>query len=126
MLGWLKPEEHPEGLLCRPCPVCGYRYGTSWVREQVPQDVIDWLFFLPESKQASVGLKEASNMKSLKKVLRGTRKLFKQTFKICKLDNMEEPMKKTARVIVTLNCNRRCPGCCNINLPGQEGKYMRN
>lgn len=26
-------------------------------------------------------------------------------------------MKKTARVIVTLNCNRRCPGCCNINLP---------
>lgn len=26
-------------------------------------------------------------------------------------------MKKTARVIVTLNCNRKCPGCCNINLP---------
>lgn len=29
-------------------------------------------------------------------------------------------MKKTARVIVTLNCNRRCPGCCNINLPGHR------
>lgn len=22
-------------------------------------------------------------------------------------------MKKTARVIVTLACNRKCPGCCN-------------
>ena len=26
-------------------------------------------------------------------------------------------MKKTARVIVTFQCNRRCPGCCNSNLP---------
>lgn len=26
-------------------------------------------------------------------------------------------MKKTARVIVTLKCNRKCPGCCNTNLP---------
>lgn len=26
-------------------------------------------------------------------------------------------MKKTARVIVTLKCNRNCPGCCNTNLP---------
>lgn len=50
MLGWLKPEEHPEGLLCRPCPVCGYKYGTSWVKEEVPQVVIDWLFSLPESR----------------------------------------------------------------------------
>ena len=29
-LGWIIQEEHPEGLLCRPCPVCGYRYGTAW------------------------------------------------------------------------------------------------
>ena len=58
MLGWLKPEEHPEGLLCRPCPVCGYRYGTSWVREEVPQDVIDWLLFSSRIKNtASVGLR---------------------------------------------------------------------
>lgn len=26
-------------------------------------------------------------------------------------------MKKTARVIVTFRCNRKCPGCCNLNLP---------
>ena len=49
-LGWLRPEEHPDGLLCRPCPVCGYKYGTSWLKEEVPKDVIDWLFSLPISK----------------------------------------------------------------------------
>lgn len=26
-------------------------------------------------------------------------------------------MKKTARVIVTFRCNRKCPGCCDLNLP---------
>lgn len=26
-------------------------------------------------------------------------------------------MKKTARVIVTFGCNRKCPGCCNSQLP---------
>lgn len=49
-LGWLRPEDHPEGLLCRPCPVCGYKYGTSWQKEEVPQEVIDWLFSLPNTR----------------------------------------------------------------------------
>lgn len=48
-LGWLRQNEHPDGLLCRPCPVCGYKYGTSWIKEDVPQDVLDWLFALPDS-----------------------------------------------------------------------------
>jgi hypothetical protein len=46
-LGWLRPEEHPDGILCKPCPVCGYRYGTAWKTEKVPRAVIDWLFALP-------------------------------------------------------------------------------
>ncbi|MDR2044891.1 MAG: hypothetical protein LBQ15_11135 [Clostridium sp.] len=46
-LGWLKPSEHPEGLLCRPCPVCGYQYGSAWLREEVPEDVLEWLYALP-------------------------------------------------------------------------------
>ena len=25
-------------------------------------------------------------------------------------------MKKTARVIITSKCDRKCPGCCNIKL----------
>ena len=48
-LGWLHPEEHPDGILGKPCPVCGYKYGYSWLTEEVPQDVIDWLCSLPES-----------------------------------------------------------------------------
>lgn len=48
-LGWLRQENHPDGLLCKPCPVCGYKYGTAWKKEEVPQDVIDWLFGLPKS-----------------------------------------------------------------------------
>lgn len=48
-LGWLKPDEHPDGILCKPCPVCGYKYGSKWLKEEVPADVIDWLFALPET-----------------------------------------------------------------------------
>lgn len=49
-LGWLRPEEHPDGILCKPCPICGYKYGSSWKKEEVPQEVIDWLFNLPDTK----------------------------------------------------------------------------
>ena len=49
-LGWLHPNEHPEGILTRECPVCGYKYGTKWLKEEVPQEVIDWLFNLPDTK----------------------------------------------------------------------------
>lgn len=48
-LGWLNPDEHPDGILGKPCPVCGYQYGHAWQTEEVPQEVIDWLFNLPES-----------------------------------------------------------------------------
>jgi hypothetical protein len=37
-LGWLKEDEHPEGILCKPCPVCGYKYGTSWVHFPIPEN----------------------------------------------------------------------------------------
>lgn len=47
--GWVYPYQHPEGLLCKPCPVCGYKYGSQWLYEEVPQDVIDWLFALPNA-----------------------------------------------------------------------------
>ena len=47
--GWIRYDEDPIGILCKPCPVCGYKYGTSWLREEVPQDVISRLFNLPSS-----------------------------------------------------------------------------
>ena len=47
--GWVYPEEHPKGLLCKPCEVCGYKYGSQWLREDLPADVIRFLESLPET-----------------------------------------------------------------------------
>lgn len=51
--GWLEVEkretkracnvnfrEHPEGLLSKPCEVCGYEYGTAWLKEELPAEVL--------------------------------------------------------------------------------------
>lgn len=44
--GWLRAEEdpsgllgkpYPSGLLCKPCPVCGYKYGSSWNYFRIPK-----------------------------------------------------------------------------------------
>lgn len=48
-LGWLRPSEHKDGMLCRPCPTCGHKYGSSWEREDVPDDVLAFLQSLPET-----------------------------------------------------------------------------
>lgn len=40
LLGWVRKSEHPEGLMCKPCPVCGYKYGTAWLYEPIPEDVL--------------------------------------------------------------------------------------
>lgn len=31
------------------CPVCGYEIGSAWLTKEVPQDVIDFLFSLPDT-----------------------------------------------------------------------------
>lgn len=38
--GWVYPAEHPDGVLCKPCPTCGYVYGSKWVYEEIPADVL--------------------------------------------------------------------------------------
>lgn len=53
-LGEITPTEHPNGILCKKCPVCGFEYGSTRLREEVPQDVIDWLFALPDSPRKVV------------------------------------------------------------------------
>ena len=37
-LGWLRETEHPDGLLCRSCPVCGYKYGSEWKYFPIPEN----------------------------------------------------------------------------------------
>jgi len=46
---WVYESEHPEGILCKPCPVCGYKYGTEWRKEELPADVVEFLTGLPET-----------------------------------------------------------------------------
>ena len=50
-VGWLRPEEHPRGILSKPCPECGYKYGTSWKVETVPDSVIAELMAMPETER---------------------------------------------------------------------------
>lgn len=48
--GWIRCTEHELGFLGKKCPVCGYGYGSAWIKEDVPQEVIDWLFALPDTR----------------------------------------------------------------------------
>ena len=47
--GQVYPHEHPRGLLCKPCEVCGYKYGSAWLREELPADVLSFLAALPQT-----------------------------------------------------------------------------
>lgn len=47
--GWVYEKEHPHGLLCKPCPVCGYKYGSAWRMEPVPESVLEFLESLPNT-----------------------------------------------------------------------------
>lgn len=49
--GWIDYSENELGLLGRECPVCGYKYGHGWLKEEIPQDVIDFLTSLPKSNK---------------------------------------------------------------------------
>lgn len=37
-LGWLKQGKHPEGILSKPCPICGYKYGSAWLYMPIPEE----------------------------------------------------------------------------------------
>jgi hypothetical protein len=46
------PHEHPRGLLTKPCTECGYKYGSAWRYESVPDDVVAFLDALPDDTDA--------------------------------------------------------------------------
>ncbi len=50
--GWVRAEEHPEGLLMKACPVCGYKYGSAWRFEAVPDWVIEKINAYPPADLA--------------------------------------------------------------------------
>ena len=49
--GWVGSDEHPLGLLCKPCVVCGYKYGSAWNCEPLPTEVVMFLHSLPATDQ---------------------------------------------------------------------------
>ena len=63
--GWVYPLEsmkggahpgpgdcHPRGLLTKPCPTCGHKYGSAWLHAEVPDDVLEFLASLPDNWEA--------------------------------------------------------------------------
>jgi hypothetical protein len=40
--GWVRQDEHPRGLLSKPCEVCGYKYGSAWLFRPLPAHVKQW------------------------------------------------------------------------------------
>lgn len=37
---WVRPDEHPAGVLGKPCPTCGYKYGSGWMTEELPAEIV--------------------------------------------------------------------------------------
>lgn len=35
--GHVRSTDHPDGVLCKACPVCGYKYGTKWNYRPIPE-----------------------------------------------------------------------------------------
>lgn len=56
--GWVYPKEHARGLLTKACDVCGYKYGSAWLREEVPADVLALVESWPASPGYPWGLRD--------------------------------------------------------------------
>lgn len=49
--GWINFKDSPLGILCKPCPVCSYEYGSAWNKRELPESVGLLLNSWPESKR---------------------------------------------------------------------------
>lgn len=49
-LGWEYEDHHDKKTFKgEACPVCGYKIGSAWLKEDVPEDVLQFLYDLPET-----------------------------------------------------------------------------
>lgn len=46
------PEYGTDDPIGKPCPMCGYRYGSAWLHEDVPADILQILRTWPEEVSA--------------------------------------------------------------------------
>lgn len=49
-LGWIYPEEYPDELLGKLCEESGNRYGEAWYKQEIPEDILEWLYNLPDAE----------------------------------------------------------------------------
>ena len=61
MLVWISPTEYPAGLMTVPCETCGYRYGTAWLHEELPADVIKFVTNLIDPSPEGLASEARSN-----------------------------------------------------------------
>jgi len=45
-------EVPTDELISKPCEVCGYKYGSAWLKEDVPPAVVEWLQALPDDSSS--------------------------------------------------------------------------
>ena len=50
--GWTRYDEFKSGILCKPCPICGYKYGSSWTYREIPQEDLTIIENLLKGEQA--------------------------------------------------------------------------
>ncbi len=43
----VRQDEHPRGVLCKACPVCGWKYGEGWKFEPLPTEFEKWIEEFP-------------------------------------------------------------------------------
>lgn len=70
MASWARPEDNPKGLLTKPCPVCGYKYGTSWLVGALPEDIEHEIVNLFDSTSEESQSKESEYERHAKEVLK--------------------------------------------------------
>ncbi len=46
---WVTEKEHKDGLLSKACTTCGYKYGSAWLKTEVPENVLTFLKELPDT-----------------------------------------------------------------------------
>lgn len=61
--GWIYPKEHPAGMLTRPCPQCGYKYGSAWLFDALPPEVTNFINSLDSSTPEDLEEADKGNVK---------------------------------------------------------------
>ena len=42
---------HPKGILAKPCPTCGHKWGSAWLHKDVPEEVLQFLTSMPHDPE---------------------------------------------------------------------------